>query len=374
MSRLLVSAVGGWGHVRPLLPLAVLARQRGHDVLVTASAAHGQAVRAHGLAFAASGKDHQAYHSELDVRPMEEERAALGRGFGGPWAQARADDVTALGRDWRPDVVIRDEVDFGACVAAEVLGVPHASVVVLAAGDMIVERHVRAPLEALRARAGLPPEHGMTMLTRHLVLAPFPPALRDPADPLPPQTVHYRPGDVPRDNPDHDEGATAYLTLGAVFATESGDLLARAAAGVAQVADRVVVAAGRDTDLATLAGLPPHVQVHAFVDQAATLASADAVLCHAGSGTVLEALAHGLPLVLLPMGADQPLNAARCEQLGVAVVLDPTEVTPDEVARAVRHPLTDQRLREAARAVAEQWRDLPGPDAALDAVERLTAG
>lgn len=371
MSRLLFSAVGGWGHVRPLLPLAALAQRRGHDVLVTASAAHGPAVQAHGLAFAPSGQDHQAYHSELDVRPMEEERAALGRGFGGAWAQARADDVTVHGRAWRPDVVVRDEVDFGACVAAEVLGVPHASVVVLAAGDMIVERHVRTQLEALRQRAGLPAEHGMTMLARHLTLAPFPPALRDPADPLPEPTVHYRPAAVPLAGPHGERGVTAYVTLGTVFATESGDLLARAARGAAEAADRVVLAAGRDTDLDMLAGLPAHVEVHAFVDQAATLAAADVVVCHGGSGTVLEALAHGLPLVLLPMGADQPLNAARCEQLDVAVVLDPTTVTPDDVARAVRAVLADPRPRAAARAVAEQWRALPGPEAALNAVERL---
>ena len=46
------------------------------------------------------------------------------------------------------------------------------------------------------------------------------------------------------------------------------------------------------------------------------------VVSHGGSGSVVGALAHGLPMVLLPLGADQPQNARRCAELGVARVLD----------------------------------------------------
>ena len=63
----------------------------------------------------------------------------------------------------------------------------------------------------------------------------------------------------------------------------------------------------------------PHsgdVRVEQFVPQAQLLPVCDAVISHGGSGTTLAALAHGLPLVLVPQGADQFDNAARAERAG----------------------------------------------------------
>jgi UDP:flavonoid glycosyltransferase YjiC (YdhE family) len=86
---------------------------------------------------------------------------------------------------------------------------------------------------------------------------------------------------------------------------------------------------------------------------------------------VLGALAHGLPSVLLPMGADQPWNAARCEELGVAVVLDAMRATPADVREAVSTVLGDPSYRVAAERVRDQIRTLPGPEHAVRLLERL---
>jgi UDP:flavonoid glycosyltransferase YjiC (YdhE family) len=96
-----------------------------------------------------------------------------------------------------------------------------------------------------------------------------------------------------------------------------------------------------------------------------------AVVSHGGSGTVLGALAHGLPSVLLPMGADQPWNAARCEQLGVALVLGALRATPAEVREAVSTVLDDPSYRAAAERVRDEIRALPGPEHAVRLLERL---
>ena len=74
------------------------------------------------------------------------------------------------------------------------------------------------------------------------------------------------------------------------------------------------------------------------------------MICHGGSGTTLGALAQGLPLVLVPQGADQFDNAARCVASGVAVVIGPGELSADAVRRALRQVLDDPSFAAAARA------------------------
>ena len=102
--------------------------------------------------------------------------------------------------------------------------------------------------------------------------------------------------------------------------------------------------------------------------------SCAAVVSHGGSGTVLGALAAGLPLVLLPQGADQFENAARCERAGAAVVLDPDEVTGDAVAAAVRLVLCEPAYAEAAREIAPNSRRWGRPRRPPDAVEEHVGG
>jgi UDP:flavonoid glycosyltransferase YjiC (YdhE family) len=93
---------------------------------------------------------------------------------------------------------------------------------------------------------------------------------------------------------------------------------------------------------------------------------------HAGSGSVIGALAHGLPMVLTPIGADQPHNAARCDALGVARVLDAMRVTPDEVRDAVSSVLKNPAYRHAAKQLRAEIAALPGPEHAVSLLEQVT--
>ncbi len=83
------------------------------------------------------------------------------------------------------------------------------------------------------------------------------------------------------------------------------------------------------------------------------------------------ALAHGLPMVLLPMGADQPHNAARCRALGVARVLDAVRATPEKVRDAVSTVLGDPAYRRAAERMRAEIAALPGPEHAVTLLEQL---
>jgi UDP:flavonoid glycosyltransferase YjiC (YdhE family) len=270
-------------------------------------------------------------------------------------------------RAWRPDVVVRDETDFGTAMAAEAAGVPCATHLVLAAGTLPRPELVVPVLEAIRDEQGLPPDPSLATLGRDLVLSPFPPSFRHPSTPLPDTALPYRPRPVvPEAN-----GRSVYVTLGTIFNGESIDLFDRLLAGLADVPADVLVTVGRELDPAVLGPQPGHVRVERYVPQGDVLPGCALVVSHGGSGSLMGALEHGLPSVLTPLGADQPHNAARAAELGLARVLDAATVTPAEVTAAVTAALQDEHARERARTVRAEIDALPGPDAVVPRLEAL---
>jgi len=251
------------------------------------------------------------------------------------------------------------------------------NVLVLAAGSFARRSVIEGPLRELRAAHGLSPDPELAMLDRDLVLSPFPPSFRDPVFPLPSKGHPIRPTDPdPGAEPpawlvDLPPGPLVYVTLGTVFNLESGDLFERVLDGIGSLPVSVVVTVGRSVDPHALGGMPSNVRVEGFVPQAALLPRCDLVICHGGSGSVTGALAHGVPLVVLPIGADQPMNAARVEALGVGLVLDAIGSAPGDIRGAVGRVLDDPRYRLAAARIRDEVAGLPGSDHAVSLIERL---
>jgi UDP:flavonoid glycosyltransferase YjiC (YdhE family) len=309
---------------------------------------------------------------------MERELADLGWGFGRRIGGERASGILPLCADWQPDLLVCEEVDFGAMIAAERLGLPYATVLVIAAGSFVRPEYVAEPLDQVRADHGLPPDPSLEMLSRYLVLSPFPPSYRDPAFPLPPTAHSFRPlaptarnGQAPAWLAQRGDEPTVYFTLGTVFNVESGDLFTRVLAGLRDLPLNVIATIGRDIDPAELGPQPAHIHVEQFIPQATILPHCDAVICHGGSGSVIGTLAHGLPMVLIPMGADQPLNAARCVELGVGQALDPLAATPESVRAAITAVLDDPSYRRAAERLRDEIAALPEPSYAVELLEQL---
>ena len=162
-----------------------------------------------------------------------------------------------------------------------------------------------------------------------------------------------------------------YFTLGTIFNMESGDLLERVIAGLRELPINLVVTVGQDIDPLELGPQPIHVHIERFIPQSSVLPHCDLVVSHGGSGSVIGALAHGLPSVLIPMGADQPLNAERCVELGVAKVLDPIRATPEDVRAAASTVLEDPGYRRSAARIRDEIAALPGTGHAVALLERL---
>lgn len=386
--RLLGSFVGGHGHFLPLVPLARAARDAGHSVTFTCGRFMVDAVERAGFEAlpttpppvgADAAPDEPPTPQPLLPVDAEREERDLREKFARDGARARAPGILGHLADWGADVLLCDEVDFGAVIAAERAGIPAATVVVLAAGGMLRPELLAEPLDEVRREHGLSPDPDLRAMRGSLVLSPVPPAFRDPADPLPPGTRGVRlhaplPVVPPRPwtavRPDLP---AVYVTLGTVFNLESGDLLERVVAGLALRPGDAVVTIGNDRDPVELGPLPPNVHVRRFVAQEHVLPHVGAVVSHGGSGSVLGALAHGRPMVLLAMGADQPRNADRCVALGVGRSLDPVSATPGDIAAAIDAVLADPAARAAAGSLARTMADLPAPATAVRWLETLAA-
>jgi UDP:flavonoid glycosyltransferase YjiC (YdhE family) len=363
--RLLFTFAGGSGHLEPLVALVRAARDAGHDVALSGRPAIASRVRDLGFEMHVTGPpgpQAPAERTPLLEFSAEREDRVLRDGFAGRIARGRAAGVLEVCAAWRPDVLVSGELDFGAMVAAERAGLPFATVLISATETFVRDAVLAEPLAALRAATGLAPD----ARAEPLVLSPFPRRLRS----LPPAAHAFRAAHAER-APRH--ATTVYFTLGTIFNLESGDLFERVLAGLRELSVDVVATTGANLDPAELGAQPENVRIERYLPQSEMLPRCRAVVSHGGSGSVLGALAHGLPSVLLPMGADQPHNAARCEQLGVARVLDPTRATPDAVREAAAEVMIDPSYRAAAELIADEIAALPGLEDAVALVERLVA-
>lgn len=131
----------------------------------------------------------------------------------------------------------------------------------------------------------------------------------------------------------------------------------------------VVLQIGKYVDLGELGEIPANVEVHRWVPQLAILERADAFITHAGMGGSSEGLYCGVPMIAVPQGAEQPMNADRLVELGVARRID----TADAAAGALRAALTElttdpEVARRSARLKAEA-RAEGGAGRAADLIE-----
>ena len=145
------------------------------------------------------------------------------------------------------------------------------------------------------------------------------------------------------------------------------DLLARIAEGLGQLPVRAVLTTGRAVDPAEVrAGA--NVEVLQTAPHALVLREASVVVTHAGHGTVMKALAAGVPLVCIPMGRDQKDNTARVLRLGAGMRLS-KKSTPPQIAAAITEILERPQYLAAARRFAEvlAWEAAHRPGAADEA-------
>jgi MGT family glycosyltransferase len=134
---------------------------------------------------------------------------------------------------------------------------------------------------------------------------------------------------------------------------------------------RALLTTGAALPMNALGEVPPNVHVEHFVPQDDVIPHAAAVLCHGGSGTVLGALAAGVPLVVSPMFADQPYNARCVAAIGAGLDVPTGTAKSEDLRSALSRVLADASFRVAAQRIAQEIAALPPIDDAAIEIERL---
>ena len=149
--------------------------------------------------------------------------------------------------------------------------------------------------------------------------------------------------------------------------------IARAALdGFATLPVRVLLTTGGSHPLADLGELPENARAEDYVSHAAALVRSKALISHAGHGSVMKALWHGVPMVLVPWGRDQPGVAARAEHLGVARVVPRNSIDAHTLAQVARQVIDDPAFSEAAQRHSGRLKATDPVATAVEALEALS--
>ncbi|MFI6264055.1 glycosyltransferase [Micromonospora sp. NPDC051006] len=382
--RVLFSTTPAFGHLLPLLPLARAFRRQGHDVAVVTAVGMTPLIAPEGFELLPAGPMPDVLFAEvgrkLGTNPATSPTPeAVAEFFAGVRVDLTADEATAAARRWQPDLVVNEMVDFVGPLVAAVLGVPLAT---LAFGPSVPAEFTDALTAVVRPRyeqRGLPaPER--TPSGRWL-LDTCPPGFQFEDFAVPPavQRIALRP--EPHQAPGAPAGADTASTggrprvlvsFGTVFADPAvvGPLL-----GALTALDVDVVATlGLDGKPEDYQLDSDRVEFSPFVPLAQLLGNVAAVITHGGAGTTLGTLARGIPLVVVPQGADQFIQADRVAASGVGLALAPGQAEPAAIAAALRRLLDKPEFTAAARRIAAEVSAMPSPDAVAEQLRAEVAG
>jgi UDP:flavonoid glycosyltransferase YjiC (YdhE family) len=372
--RILFTATPLVGHVLPMLPLMHAAHEAGHEVVMATGAEMVPDVARRGFTTWTVGPDVVDVFAELEqahAAPAASQEEQLGRDavhlFARPSAR-RARDLIPRATAWRPDVVVSEITELAGREAA------------CAVGALPVTHGFGTHVPNTSALAGVMFDHVSSALgtpnRRHafetgIYVDPCPPGLQsgelDGMDvwPVRPGAGEVGPDErLPRRFRALPDRPLVYVTLGTVF--NDPELVRTVLDAVQDMPVSIAVTTGPGTDTSVLGPRPANVAAASFVPQALLLPLASAVVSHTGSGTMLGALASGLPQVCLPRGADQFANADRVQAIGAGVRLLPDEVTPEALRRAVTAVLDDPAYARAAGAIQAEIAAMPSPAQVLD--------
>ena len=372
----------GDGHLNPMLPLARALAEH-HEVVFAGAPCFAPMVNAAGFPQVSAGKDWLLrdlglhYPSAAHLTGEARTDAVYRHAFIGGAARELAPDLVRIIEEQRADVVLSDAANFAGAIAAEAAGIPHAQLAVasLSGNRDWVRRHLPL-LDDLRALVGLPPDRELLETWRYLLLSSVPRLFYGDAD-LPPSFTpvrmeEYAPVAPPPWLADLPSRPTVYATLGTIQ-NRRPEVFTAIADGLAGEELNLVMTTGANQDPGEIGPIPENARVERFLPQMGLLPACSAVICHGGSGTLRAAAWFGLPMVLVPIAADQPANARIFEGLGSIVTVAVADVTPGRIRAALRTVLDDPRYRENAAVVSRAMRELPGIERAVALIESLRA-
>ena len=388
--RIYLGAFGDPGHAFPMLALGEALVARGHAVALQTWRRWEEPATAAGMTFAAA-PEYQVFPTR--ARPLKPYAAAV----------RAAVETQPVVRSFAPDVAVSDILTPAPALAAELQGVPVATLVphvhphlppgfppyaigarlprtaVGRAGWRATDRLVAIGLEQgrreyneCRARLGLGPLPWVhTGLSRSLTLVATLPQLEYPRD-WPPwlRVVGPLMWEPPGEEVAPPPGSGPVVLVAPSTAQDPEHRLLRAAlAGLADEPVRVI-ATYNGREPSPPIEVPGNAVLVPWLSYSRTMPACDLVVAHGGHGTLMRALACGCPVVLSPAGGDMAENAARVDRAGLGVRLPRRLCTPRGVRLAVRRALGRRDIAPRVRQVAA-W--ISSHDGGVRASEEIEA-
>jgi len=314
------------------------------------------------------------------VPPEDREATRLRESFGRLRPRASLPVLNEVCRSWRPDIVVRDRAEFGSALAAELHEIPVVRVSRLASFEHHVMRLCADPLDELRRTVGLPSDPGAERLRRAPSATFWPVSLEDAADPAPPHTVRFRDPnwDSPAKQLDYEWGEAAGPLIYMTFGTVTGQLdfavrvYGTAIEAVANLPVRALLTAGGRPEAIpdSIDDSSHNIRVETWVNEVDVLPESTIVVCHGGAGSILGALGAGLPLVIVPLFADQHVNARLVAAAGAGVV---AELDVHSLRSAILDVLHHDDYRPHARAISDELHMHAPSDTFVELLTNLTA-
>jgi len=421
--RIVLSNIGTYGDINPLIALALELKRRGHEAVMALPEVYRSRIVPVGLEFHPIRPDIDPTNNILvemvyDIKHGTEHGL---RNFLFPALRQTYDDLLdAATKPARADLLLVGELNYAGPIVAEMTGIPWASYVLaplsffsaydppvlppypkLAKADKrvpgfgrVIKRVARfvsrkwpEPIYQLREELGLPRGENPLFDAKHspyLVLALFSHVLGEEQKDWPRNTVitgfaFYDADSGNAKLPPHLEQfvksgeAPLVFTLGSAAVLAAGDFYEVSAKAAIELGKRAVLLIGSDPRNKPKEKLPDSICVAEYAPYSKLFSSASVVVHQGGVGTTAQCLNAGRPMLIMPYSHDQPDNARRMKRLGVAKVIQKAKYTPERVTRKLNKICEDSGIERTAREVAEELRKEDGVRTACDALEALHA-
>ena len=381
------SIIPGHGHFFPMIPLARALGEAGHQVTFCTSASYGEVVRANGFASLAVGPDYTQASAKGDTTDPEVTRDRVVKMMFMDAPPLILDSLLEQFEVQRPDVMLVDPVEGGAMLAGEAAGIPFGAVVNAVRPSRLpgrvpfdfdereafLEEWIDGPIARFRERAGLG-DHRLMFdempFDRTLTLTMAPPSLDAWPISWQSHTAHLLRPEIHRSDSDDgwlealpDDRPIVSVTLGTLFG--SVELYTAVIEAVLGTGARVVAATGLDLDITH-----PRLSTTRWVSMDRLMERSDVVVHHGGWGSTVAGLATGTPAVVMPLGADQPWQAARLASVGAAVQVDRRRIA-EEVPSAIESVIDDPVYGMNARRLHQEIEAMPAAPEVVPLVEQL---
>lgn len=448
--RFLLTCVPGLGHFNPLVALARALKDAGHTLAVATAPSFAGVVSGAGLEFLPAGLDWDERRlletlPELrSVQKMYRGEWMMNNLFLDRSPRRMIEDLRAIIPGFKPDAIIAGSFEYGGPLAAEEAGLPYANANYTVRWNRWILKHAIGPaLGRLRQQIGLPPDPDVSAFGRYLDLCFSPPSWTFEGALLRPELtrlvvaklmsadlpmrqrlsglraialqrifamslrrhpeqaaigphLHFvgdslRPDgpSVPRWLEEMPRQPTIFVSLGTVLGAEYPHLFDQILAAFRDQEVNLVMTLGGTADPARFGVQPINVRIVRFMSQEdlrQLLPHVDLCINHAGYGSVMEALLRGIPLVLLPLVSDAPMNMQMCLSSGVVPdlprkvwglspkglpIIRPEKLTPEIIRDAAMQALHDPKYRIAAMRIGSELAERESLDDAVGLLERI---